>query len=125
MAEISGVEGSVLANAVALEASDWSFDRDCAVVDRSNYTTGGEPLNARGQRTGTMSMSGPTSTTSALALKGVDVGSLLTFRFRATPLIWVEMRGRVSKINGTGNKDNGSNWSIQAAQYGAATVSGF
>lgn len=124
MAEISGTEGSVLAGGVALEASDFSWDGDQAVIDRSNYTTQGEPSNAGGQRTGNISMSGPVSTTTALAAKGVTRGTLVLFRLRVTANLWVEVRGRVSKHNLTGSHANGNNWSIQAAQYGAATITG-
>lgn len=124
MAEISGVEGSVLAGGVALEASEWSFDGDQAVIDRSNFTTAGEPLNAAGQRTGAISMSGPTSTTTLLGPKGVARGALVTFRLKVAANVWVEVRGRVSKFTINQNKDQGSNWSVQAAQYGPATIVG-
>ncbi len=124
MAEISGTQGSVLAGGVALEASDWSWDGDQAVIDRSNYTTAGEPRNASGQRTGQISMSGPVSTTTALAAKGVTRGTLVTFRLRVTDTLYVEVQGRVSKYNMTGSHANGANWSIQAAQYGAAAIVG-
>lgn len=124
MAEISGVEGSCLAGGVALEASDWSADLDQAVIDRSNYTTAGEPSNASGQRTGSISMNGPISTTTALAAKGVTRGTLVLFRLRVTVTLYIEVYGRVSKFNATGSHANGANWSVQASQYGAATIVG-
>lgn len=124
MAEISGTEGSVLAGGVALEASEWTWDGDQAVIDRSNFTTNGEPLNAPGQRTGAISMSGPVSTTTALAAKGVTRGALVTFQLRVTANLRVQVVGRVSKVNYKQNKDSGSDWVINAAQYGAATLVG-
>lgn len=126
MAEISGVEGSILAGGVALEASECSIDLDQAVVDRSHWGTAGEPLNAAGQRTGNLSASGPVSTTSNLVLKGVTRGTLITFRKRVNSLgtIFVQIQGRVSKVSLTNNKDDGPKWSIQASQYGPATLTG-
>jgi len=124
MAEISGTEGSVLANNVALEASEWSVSRKGAVIDRTHFGTNGLPLNAAGQKTGDFSMSGPVSTTSNLALKGVDVGSLLLFRFRVTVNLWLQSYGRVSQVDHKQNKDSGSDWVINASQYGAVTVVG-
>lgn len=126
MAEISGVEGSVLAGGVALEASECSIDLDQAVVDRSHWGTAGEPLNAAGQRTGTISASGPVSTTSNLALKGVTRGSLVTFRknVNSAGTVFIQVQGRVSKVSLNNNKDQGPNWSITASQYGPATLTG-
>jgi hypothetical protein len=125
MAELSGVEGAILADGQALEGVEFSIDRDCAVIDRSNWTTNGEPLNAAGQKTGSISASGPVSTTSDLQGKGVIEGALVTFvgvcRANAN---YVSVRGRISKITINNNKDNGPGWSLQAARYGAATVVG-
>jgi hypothetical protein len=125
MAELSGVEGSILADGQALEAVEWSIDRDCAVVDRTNFTTNGLPLNAAGQKTGSISASGPVSTTSQLAAKGIVEGALVTFVGVArASQCYASVRGRVSKITINNNKDNGPGWSLQASQYGEATVVG-
>lgn len=124
MAEISGTEGSVLAGGVALEASEWSGDFDQAVIDRSNFTTNGEPANAPGQRTGSITMRGPVSTTTALAAKGVTRGTLIVFRLRVTPNLLIQVAGRVGKCNWNQNKDTGSDWNVQASQYGPVTIVG-
>lgn len=124
MAEISGVSGAILARGVALEGSEWSADLDQAVVDRSNFTTAGEPLNAAGQRTGTMSMTGPVSTTSSLAARGVARGAVVLFTFRVTAALGVQVYGRVSKVSYSNNKDNGPSWTVQASQYGPAVIVG-
>lgn len=122
--EISGTEGSVTGAGVALEASEWDFDGDQAVIDRSNFTTGGEPANAPGQRTGAISMSGPVSRTTALAAKGVTRGSLVVFQLRVTANLMLQVVGRVSKCKWGQNKDTGSNWTVQASQYGPITIVG-
>ena len=125
MAEISGVEGAILANGVALEGVEFSMDRDCAVIDRSNWTTNGLPLNAAGQKTGSISASGTVSTTSDLQGKGVIEGALVTFvGVCKASQCYVSVQGRISKITINNNKDQGPNWSLQASQYGAATVVG-
>lgn len=122
--EISGVEGSVLVNGTEIEATDMSWDGDYAVIDRSNYTTAGNPYNAGGQHTGNISANGPISRITQLVAKGVVGRALLTFRLRVTPTIYVEVQGRVSKHNMTGSHANGANWTINAAQYGPPTLVG-
>lgn len=123
--EMSGVEGAILAGGVALEGVEWSIDRDCAVIDRTNFTTLGLPLNAAGQKTGSISASGTVSGTSNLAAKGIVEGALVTFVGVArASSSYVSVQGRISKITLNNNKDQGPSWSLQASQYGAATVVG-
>lgn len=126
MAEISAVDGGVLANGAQLEASEWSADLDQATPDRSSWLTAGEPLNAAGQRTGTITVSGPASTLTALTAKGVARGSVVTFKLYLSVLsnVFIQVNGRVSKFAPKNDKDNGPGWSITAAQYGAATIQG-
>jgi len=122
MAEISGTEGSVKAGGVAVEASKWSASLKQAVIDRTNFTTSGEPRNAAGQRTGAITMSGPYSTTTALHAKGIIRGQLVTFVLGITASLAITVQGRVEDVTHDQDKDAGSNWSISAQQYGAATV---
>lgn len=124
MAEISGVEGSITAGGAALEASEWSADLDTAVIDRSNFTTAGEPVNARGQNTGTITASGPASTTTNLAGKGITRGALVTFVLRMTANVAVTVQGRVSKISYSNSSSDGPKWTVNAAQYGAPSFVG-
>lgn len=124
MAEIGGTQGSATANGQTLEGSEWTFDGDQAAPDRSNWTTAGEPLNAAGQRTGTISMSGPVSTTSNLTGKGVTRGTVVAFVLIAAGGIRITVSGRVTKVGYRQNKDNGTDWNITAQQYGSANIQG-
>ena len=87
--EISGTEGSIMVGVNAIEGSDWSADLDQAIIDRTNFTTLGEPLNASGQRTGSITMNGPVSTTSSLTLAGISLGLKVTFKLGITAAIFV------------------------------------
>lgn len=124
MAEISGTEGYVLAGGVEIEAADWSIDGDAAVIDRSSFLSRGLPKNATGQQTGNITVNGVNSTTTALTAKGVVRGALVTFRLGVTANLWIQVVGRVSKVMHNQNKDSGSNWTINAAQYGDWTPVG-
>jgi hypothetical protein len=124
MAEISGVQGSVKIGAAVVEASEWSADLDQAVVDRSNFATNGEPLNAGGQRTGSITMSGPVSTTSDLVLAGITRGSVVAFVLGCAATVSLTVSARVSKVSYTNNKDDGPKWTVNGSQYGAATLTG-
>lgn len=124
MAEISGTEGFVRVGGVAVEASEWRANLKQAVIDRTNFTTGGEPRNAAGQRTGTITMSGPRSTTTNLAALGITRGSLVTFVLGITASLGLTVVVRIADLDFSQNKDNGSDWSLSGEQYGAAAVTG-
>lgn len=124
MAEIGGTDVSMLANGFALEVADFQRTNRKAVIDRSNATTLGEPRNATGQRTGQITASGPRSTTTALIAKGIVAGALVTFRVRATPNLYIEVQARISEETMTNGHTKGSDWSITAEEYGAATYVG-
>ncbi len=122
--EISGTEGRVFSGGVEIEAADWTADLDQAAVDRSSFKTRGEPLNAEGQRTGNITVSGPLSKATLLVDAGVIRGRVVSFRLTATTNVEVTVRARVTKVSYGSTKDNGPNWTINAAQYGAASLAG-
>lgn len=126
MAEISGTDGSVTAGGAALEATEWSADLDCAAPDRSSFLSAGSPRNASGQRTGTITMQGPISTTTNLTGKGIALGVLVTFKLfiSVSAGISIQVQGRVTKFNPKNNKDPGPDWSVTAQQYGDPTLVG-
>jgi hypothetical protein len=122
MAEISGVEGFVLAGGVEIEATDWSFDGEAAIVDRTSFMTRGKPKNAAGQENGSVTINGVNSTTTALAAKGVRKGVLITFRLGVTANLFIDIVVRVGRLSHNQNKDNGSGWTINGQQYGDVTI---
>ena len=118
---ISGVDGFVQAGGLSLKADKWTADLKQVVVDRSNFTTAGEPLNAAGQRTGDITMEGPYE-----GVIGVDRGQLviLTLGISQSQQLAVVLTARVSALNFTNDKDSGPRWSLTASQYGPATIQG-
>src|SRR5262245_3238094 len=117
---ISGVEGFVQAGGISKPCDKWTASLKQVVVDRSNFMTAGEPLNAAGQRTGDITIEGPYE-----APIGIDRGQLvtLTLGISATPFA-VVVTARVSDLTVNNDKDSGPRWSITASQYGPATVTG-
>jgi hypothetical protein len=117
---ISGTEGFVLKDGVAKPADKWSANLKQVVVDRSNFMTAGEPLNAKGQRTGEVTIEGPYE-----APLGIDRGQLvlLSLGLSALPFA-ISVTVRVSDLVITNDKDSGPRWSITGSQYGAASVIG-
>lgn len=122
--EIGGTSVSLLANGYSLEVADFSTTRRQAVIDRSSALSAGEPRNASGQKTGTIQASGPRSETTALVAKGVTLGSLVTFRQRVTPNLYLDIVCRISEETLTCGHAKGADWSITGEQYGAATPVG-
>lgn len=114
---LSGTLGYVKVNGALKPADKWSGDFDQAVIDRSNFTTAGEPANARGQRTGEMSIEGPYE-----GPMGIERGNLYVFLLGSTAGLFITATGRVSKISFTNDKDSGPRFSIKAAQYGPLGV---
>lgn len=114
---LSGLTGSIKVDGTEKTADKWDADLDQAVVDRANFTTLGEPLNAAGQRTGQITMEGPYEGT-----LGVIRGQLYTFRLVMDNGVEITTQARVSKVKFTNDAKDGPKWVVNAAQYGAATV---
>ena len=119
MAEpLSGVLGSVRVNGLAVPGDKWTANFDQQVVDRSNFNTQGEPSNARGQRTGEISLEGPYE-----GPMGIDRGNLYDFTLSVVSgLLFLVVTGRVSNITFSNDKDQGPRFSIRAAQYGPIKI---
>lgn len=116
---LSGTQGYVKVNGVLKPADKWSGDFDQGVVDRMNFLTGGEPANARGQRTGEMVIEGPYE-----GPMGIERGNLYTFLLgaAAVPGLFITATGRVSKLSFSNDASSGPRFTIRAAQYGALGV---
>ena len=116
---ISGTQGYVLNAGVAIPADKWDADLNQATPDRSNFMTQGEPLNAAGQRTGSVTLQGPYE-----ALIGFERGALATVGLGITADIAIVVVIRISNYKFSNDKDGGPRWQITGQQYGAATVAG-
>lgn len=114
---LTGLTGYVTVNGAQITGDKFDTSRKQVVVDRSNFTTEGLPLNGPGQKTGEFVVEGPYE-----GILGVNEGSLYTFVFGITAVLFLAVQARVSEVNLTQDKNTGPRFRITAEQYGAATV---
>src|SRR5262245_41554384 len=113
----SGTQGYVRIGGVSKTASKWTADLKQVVVDRSNYTTAGEPLNAYGQRTSDITVSGPYE-----GPLQVVRGSLVDVVLGISADLFITVRMRVGGVQFTKDKDGGPEFTLTGNQYGPASV---
>jgi hypothetical protein len=116
---ISGTLGSVLVGGISKAGDKWSWSGDQAAVDRANFQTLGEPLNAAGQRTGEVTFEGPVE-----GVVGIERGLVYLFKLGVTNTIGVAVSGRVTNVTFTNDAKDGPRFSVKAAQFGAASIIG-
>jgi len=114
---LSPLTGYVQVDGVAKTADQFSSSFRQIAVDRSNYTTEGEPLNSAGQKSGQFTCEGPYE-----GVIGISTGNVYAFTAGITALISATVNARVTEFEIFSDHQRGPRWRCTAEQTGAAVL---